>query len=130
MAKKKKLSLETWLRQDRVLGYVINAYAGVDESPNQTGVLRRVFLWEEDDDVIMGNTEAFVLHLGRRFDRRVKEGDATAIHRLLRDLGENVALHRKHDSPRADSPRVGRYKQPDPEEWRIRRGDTPSDEGE
>jgi len=128
VAKKKsakgRLTLVDWLQRDEVLGYIINAYAGVDAVPSNPGIMRRVFLWEEGDEVKMGNAEAFVLHLGRQFGRNLKTGDASVLHWLLRELGESISSHKKREPPRANSPAAGRFRQPDPDEWVVR-GKTP-----
>lgn len=123
--KRTELTLEQWLHQDDVLGYIVNAYQGVDAVPSRPGLMRRVFLWEEGHEVKMGNAEAFILHLGGRFGRSVRSGDASALHKLLRDLGEAIALHRKHEPRRADGPGAGRFRQPDPDEWVVRRSTSP-----
>lgn len=114
-------AINNWMTQDEVLGYIINSYEGVESVPNNPGVMRRIFLWEEDGDARMGNTEAFVLHLGRKFGLETRSCDACHIHQVLRDLGELIVPHRKHKSPRKDGPAVGRFKQPDPDEWTVGR---------
>lgn len=108
-----------WMTHDAVLGYIVNSYEGVEPVPSHPGVMRRVFLWEEDGVVRMGNTEAFVLHLGRKFGRETHPCDASQIHQILRDLGELIIPHKKHESPRKDGPAVGQFKQPDPDEWVV-----------
>lgn len=120
MAKKNgELGLNAWLRQDTVLGYIINAYVGVE--PARTGgVMRRMFVWESEDGRVKGNAEAFMIHLGKRFERKIGKWDASALHELLRDLGDSITPHPQHSPPQADSPRVGRFKQPEPDEWVIR----------
>lgn len=105
--------------RDDVLGYIINSYEGIEPVPSNTKVMRRVFLWEDEGDVKMGNTEAFVLHLGQKFERKTNPCDATGVHEILRDLGELIHPHRKHDSPRPDGPAAGRFKQPVPDEWVV-----------
>lgn len=120
--KKRGQSFETWLRTDEILGYVINAYSGIEPISQDFGKMRRVFLWEEEGEVKMGNAEAFVLHLGRRFNRVVKAGETTLLHKLLRDLGDSIAPHKNgHAKPRPDSPKRGTFKQPVPDEWTIRK---------
>lgn len=116
MAKKSK---RQWFRSDEVLGYIINAYAGVDPCPTNPHIMRRVFLWEEKTEIRMGNAEAFVLHLNRRFKMRLKVSDASLIHELLRDLGEVISPHRQHSPRDENSPKVGKFKQPDPDEWVV-----------
>ena len=108
-----------WMTRDDVLGYIINSYEGVAPVPDNPGVMRRVFLWEEDGNVRMGNTEAFVLHLGRKFGVETRPCDASQVHQILRDLGELIVPHRKHESPRKDGPTAGQFKQPDPDEWVV-----------
>ena len=117
----KKLGLYDWLRQNEVLGYIINAYAGIEPAPANHGVMRRVFLWEDAGEVKMGNTEAFILHLGRRFERKVKTHEASDLHKLLRDLGESITPHPRHARPQANGPQAGRFKQPEPDEWVVGR---------
>ncbi|MDO8589840.1 MAG: hypothetical protein Q7R69_01030 [bacterium] len=108
-----------WLGKGEVLGYIVDAYVGVDPVPGNPTVKRRVFIWEEDDDIKMGNSEAFVLHLGRRFERKVSAGYASSPHELLRALGEHVIPHKQHAMRRPDGPFAGRFKQPDPDEWTV-----------
>jgi len=108
-----------WMTQDGVLGYIINSYEGVEPVPNSPMVMRRIFLWEEDSVVKMGNTEAFVLHLGRKFGVETRPCDASQVHHILRDLGELILPHRKHESPRQNGPTAGRFRQPDPDEWVV-----------
>lgn len=115
----KIIGLYEWLTSVEILGYIINAHAGVEPLQHNPGILRRIFLWEEDGEVKMGNTEAFMLHLGRRFDRKVSEGDAPTLHKLMRDLGESVSFHKKHAPRSPDGPKAGRYRQPEPDEWVI-----------
>lgn len=121
MAKKKGIMpMHEWLRTDEVLGYIINSYHGVEPAPTNHRVMRRVFLWEEEGEVKMGNAEAFTLHLGRRFERKVSAQDASHIHQFLRDLGESITPHQRHEKPRTDGPRAGKFRQPDPDEWIVR----------
>ena len=112
-------AVNNWMTQDEVLGCIVNSYEGVKPVPNSPRVLRRVFLWEENGDVKMGNTEAFVLHLGRKFGEETHPCDASQVHHILRDLGEMIVPHRKHESPRQNGPTAGRFKQPDPDEWVV-----------
>lgn len=83
--------------------------------------MQRAPLWEEGDKVMMGNTEAFVLHLGRQFGVETTANHATHLHALMRGLGESIMPHKKHAAPDPESPRAGRFKQPSPEEWSISR---------
>lgn len=111
------MSARPHLRDDEVLGYVINAYAGTEPSPTNPHILRRVYLWETAGDVMMGNTEAFARHLKRRFPGlRV---DPSEVHALLRALGEQVA---PQGSRRPATGPGGKFRQPAPEEWVVARG--------
>lgn len=112
-------AVKSWMTRDDVLGYIINSYEGVEPVPNNHGVMRRIFLWEEDNDIKMGNTEAFVLHLGKKFGLETRPCEAYQIHHILRDLGELILPHRKHESPSKNGPTAGRFKQPDPDEWVV-----------
>lgn len=106
----------SWLRRADVLAYVIDAYAGVEET--RPGIMRRLFLWEAGDEVLMGNAEAFVLHLIDRFDLPLKRSTshASSIHRLLRALGEPVnERYQRHGG----SPASKKFKQPAPDAWAI-----------
>lgn len=116
MAAKKR----NWLESNEVLGYIVNSYYGIDTVPNNPKVMRRIFLWEESGETKMGNTEAFVLHLGKKFGMETLSRDASEVHRILRDLGELIHPHRKHDRPCKDGPQAGRFKQPDPDEWVVK----------
>jgi hypothetical protein len=60
-----------------------------------------------------------MLHLGERFKRSINKWDASQLHELMRDLGDVITPHTKHEAPRPDSPRAGHFKQPAPEEWVI-----------
>lgn len=114
-----KLSFHDWLRGNEVLGYVFNAYGGVEPVPSSPAVMRRVFIWEENSEIKMGNTEAFVLHLGRHFNRKTSPVDASLLHELFREYGASITPHKHHAVPRPDGPHAGHFKQPDPDEWSI-----------
>lgn len=110
-----------WMRSNEVVDYIIDAYIGEEEAPTNKCVRRRLFRWSEDGVVLEGNAEAFVLHLGRRFERKVSTSCASNVHRVMRELGESVTSHKKHDSPRPDSPKAGKFCQPEPDEWVVAR---------
>ncbi len=111
---------EKWLTSPEILFYIIDSYAGIEEPRDgRRGVGRRVFLWEEEGVIKMGNTEAFVEHLGRKYSRSLKTHYASVLHQTLRELGEPVATHAKHAPRRSDSPRCGRFTQPKPDAWVV-----------
>lgn len=107
-----------WTLRPDLISYVVDSYAGVE--PNDTGQKRRVFLWEEADGTIsMGNCEAFVLHLGTRYELPLEPGGASLIHAMLREMGERVLKAR--DTPRRRTgEKPGQFKQPEPEQWTVR----------
>lgn len=119
MAKRTKVGLFDWLRQDGILGYIINSYMGTGPVPKTPWILRRIFMWTEDDEIKQGNTEAFILHLGRRFERPIRASEASALHELMRDLGEIISSPRSHARPQKNSPNAGKFRQPSPEVWVI-----------
>jgi len=89
-----KGKVRSWMIRDDVLGYIINSYQGIEPVPSNPRVMRRVFLWEEESEIKMGNTEAFVLHLGKKFGQKTLSCDASEVHQILRDLGELIHPHR------------------------------------
>lgn len=71
-----------WYEKPEVLSYIVSAYAGVDKG-------KRQFIWEDaDGNVLIGNTRAFTDHLAVRFNLSRTETSWTAIHELMRALGE------------------------------------------
>jgi hypothetical protein len=105
-----------WLHRPEILDYVIESYAGLDESPNGRGK-RRVFVWEKDGEILMGNCEAFVLHLREKFDLVICISATSALHALLRDLGENAK--KNHDTHEMHGQKAGTFTQPEPDEWVV-----------
>lgn len=112
--------LPKWTMRPDLVSYVVDAYAGTEPVEGQGGAkVRRVFIWEEPDGRIeMGNTEAFVIHLGARFGLPLAARDASHIHAMLRTMGERV-LPEVKDRRRSDR-RTG-WKQPEPDHWTIGR---------
>lgn len=102
-----------WIFRPEIVSYIIDSYAGT-EAKEGISVKRRVFIWEESKDIKMGNCEAFVAHLARRYD--LLNPNPSDVHALLRDLGERV-LPETPGKQRRGKP--GRFKQPDPDEWTI-----------
>ncbi len=115
------ISIKKWLTSEEILFYIIDSYAGTELPRSGRGRSRRVFLWEEDGVLKMGNTEAFLEHVSRRFHRHLKSHYASAIHQTLRELGEATVSHTTHETPRADSPRRGQFTQPAPDAWVVSR---------
>jgi hypothetical protein len=108
-----KPTLPKWSMRPDILAYIIEAYAGTDESPGK-GPRRRVFIWEDGSDIMMGNCEAFSIHLQSKFELlKVHPSD---LHRLLRELGEKVQHHKPH-APRGEA--KVEYRQPEPDEWVV-----------
>lgn len=110
-----------WIVRDDVRNYIIEAYAGTEERRRKC--VRRVFLWEEDGTVMMGNVEAFALHLLAHFGISAHLATATSnIHRLLVELGECAGPHLEDRSPPnfENGPYVGIWKQPEPESWEVK----------
>jgi hypothetical protein len=102
--------------REEVLDYIIDSYAGTEPHP-KSGRERRLYLWEEEGEVHMGNTEAFVLHLGRRFRVEVNTFAASRVHAVLRELGERVNAYPEQRT--VEGRKIGKFRQPEPEEWRI-----------
>ena len=111
-----------FLDQYEVAGYIITSYAGVEAISSNSGIMRRVFEWHDGDTLMRGNTEAFVVHVGKKFGYALTKNQAPQIHAFLRDLGEIINPHAKHSTRSADGPSAGRFRQPDPDEWVIMRG--------
>lgn len=118
--KKDGLSLYSWLRQDSVLGHIINAYEGIEPATSNPAVMRRIFLWEDEHNVYKGNAESFMAHLGVHFGRQMKRSETAALHELMRDLGESINTHRTHSQRSPDGPYAGNFKQPNPDFWVVR----------
>lgn len=93
-----------WTEKPPVLSYIIDCYAGVDGK-------KRQFIWEEKNgDVVIGNTRAFTDHIAERFSLKLTKTDWSAVHEVLRALGEVVHPY----TPRAHV-RGGRFKNQEPE---------------
>lgn len=105
---------------DELRQYVVAAYAGTETSPT-AGVQRRVFEWEQGDEIKRGNAQAFAQHLGRKFGIEVSEhGTTSAIHRVLRQEGEALyRWHEKDEDREKVEAKPGIYVEPDPEEWTV-----------
>lgn len=116
--------ISMWMKRPDILSYIIDCYAGLEPTEGG-GPSRRVFLWEDGSNVMMGNTEAFLQHLERQFELIPHRGGASMMHALLRELGEAAQQHKPH-APRgiADRP----YKSPDAEEWIVGRVEPFSEE--
>jgi hypothetical protein len=102
-----------WARRPDIISYVIDCYAGTDVVEGNS-VKRRVYVWEDGDEIKMGNTEAFAEHLEKKYE--LLRVSPSALHTMLRELGETVVLHKPH------APHIRRgtgYKTPDPDEWVI-----------
>ncbi len=108
-----------WVRRPEIVDYVVECYAGAEAKPEGKGRPhgRRVFLWEEDGHVYMGNVEAFLLHLKARFDLVLCATATTAIHALLRELGETLWV--PLSARQSPTPGAGSFVQPDPERWEV-----------
>jgi hypothetical protein len=106
-----------WSLRPDLVSYVVDCYGGTEEVAG--GRVRRVFLWEEGDEVLMGNTEAFTIHLGQKFGLNLGAGDAASIHSMLREMGERIlpAIEGRRQLGKAR----GKWRQPDPEAKVIRR---------
>lgn len=106
-------NLPKWTLRPDVISYIIDAYAGTDEVPDSKRK-RRVFIWEDGDEIKMGNCEAFAIHLEAKFELiRVQPSD---LHAMLRELGEVVQAHKPHAPKTA---REVKYVPPEPDEWVI-----------
>jgi hypothetical protein len=112
---------QRWIMRPEIIDYIIESYAGIERD----GRPRRVFIWEEGAEVYMGNCEAFLQHLAKRFELVVTLSATSQIHELLRELGEQVLSSATDRAPRSPTP-VGRFKQPEPEQWLLPRRPTPS----
>lgn len=77
-----------------VVAYVIDSYAGVEMTETGHGIRQPVrhFLWaDEEDEVWIGNSAAFALHLTERFEHfKPARYDYVTINRILIDAGERV----------------------------------------
>lgn len=113
-----------WIRRPEILDYVIESYAGQDDKPDGRGK-RRVFIWQAGEEIVMGNAEAFIVHLNEKFGMVLPLSASSALHELLRALGEQVK--RNHETHDFNGRKVGQFKQPEPEEWVVGRV-TPEEE--
>jgi hypothetical protein len=108
--------LPRWTQRPDVLEFIVDSYVGLDASGNG-GPPRRVFIWEEGSEIVMGNCEAFSLHLRDKFGLlRVHPSD---VHALLRALGEQIHQYDRRAARNPSSPAAGRFKQPDPDKWVV-----------
>lgn len=117
----------SWLEKEGVLGYIIDSYRGLEMDQERAAThrvgnrMRRVFEWMEGEEAYRGNAEAFTLHLGLKFGLSLKPVNTSSIHAILRELGEVVLTPcKEREKPKKDSPSVGKFRQPDPEKWRVR----------
>lgn len=116
--------LPRWTQRPDVLSYVINSYAGLD-AVEDSNVKRRVFIWEEETEIMMGNCEAFCDHLEERFG--LISVSSSDVHALLRELGEHAQFHKAHPSRKiGEGPSAGRFKLPEPDKWVVGRIDKPT----
>lgn len=105
-----------WIRRPEILDYVIESYAGLDDKPEGRGQ-RRVFIWERGNEIVMGNCEAFIEHLNEKFGLVLALSATSALHDLLRQLGE--AAKRRHETHEFNGKKVGTFNQPEPDEWVV-----------
>lgn len=103
-----------WFLRPEILNYIIDSHAGVEERDTGHRVkARRVFIWvEPSGDVVIGNTQAFALHLREKF-QLLNTALASDIHQVMRDLGEVV----DPDYPKTRAERKGKtnWKEPAPD---------------
>jgi hypothetical protein len=76
-----------WYERPEILSYIIDCYAGVDGK-------KRQFIWEEDGDILIGNSRAFTDHVSQRFHLSKTATAWSSVHEALRALGEVVVYHR------------------------------------
>lgn len=105
-----------WARRPEILDYIIEAYAGTEPLPDIANRSRRVFIWQEGEEILMGNTEAFLDHLRKKFNLILTASATSTIHSLLRELGESVQSHKQHGPKIGEG---GKFKQPEPESWVV-----------
>lgn len=79
-----------WARRPEVVEYVTAAYAGTESTEATHNAPRRVFLWETDSEVLMGNAQAFVEHLSQKFGFPLNKNSVSTLHKLLRGQGEQL----------------------------------------
>ena len=103
---------------------MIESYAGIEKTDR--GANRRTFIWIEGDEIRMGNTEAFVLHLAEKFELILTTAKAADVHSLLRVLGERVLP--VQEGKRRGATASGTFRQPEPEDWVI--GKAPAEKGD
>lgn len=106
-----------WSERPDIVSYVCEAYAGI-EPKEGSRAKRRVFLWEEGKNIMMGNVQAFGLHLAEKFQLPCGTiGAVTApIHKMLIELGERARSENKtHPGSH------GKYREPGPEKWVAKR---------
>lgn len=114
-----KISLHAWFRQEHVYIYIIDCYVGLELAREQTGVKRRMFVWQDIEGTKKGNIDAFLIHLGNHFQRCFTKSDTSFIHELLRYLGEPVLQPTHRAKPHPHGPTAGRFRQPAPDSWVI-----------
>lgn len=104
-------NLARWTRRPDVIEYVIECYVGTEKQEGSKP--RRVFIWEDGNEIKMGNTTSFTAHCCERFG--LLRADPSEVHALLRALGETIAQHKPH------GPRIGKtgWKAPEPDEWVV-----------
>lgn len=78
-----------WYERPEILAYLVNSYAGLEGR-------KRQFIWEQDGNIVIGNSRAFADHLSQKFGLNLSDRAWMAVHEALRALGEVVELHSKH----------------------------------
>ena len=104
-----------WAEKPEIVSYIVDCYAGVE---GEGAHAKRQFIWEQENrDVVIGNTRAFTDHLRRRFGLPERPTSWTAIHEVLRALGEVAHTY----SPRVNI-RGAKFKNQEPETRILKKG--------
>lgn len=114
--------IRTWIKQQDVFDYVVNAYVGarpVDNGHGNAKSLRRIFTWVKDGVVYEGNIQAFASHLQAQFGLAQQINSMTReINALLLSLGERVRRPRTQPlHPKS----FQTHRESDPDFWIVAR---------
>lgn len=112
--------MSRWYDRAPVFDYLVECYAGLEELPNAGFKQRRMFLWQADGEVRLGNIEAFAQHVLELFRLEVTERCVVVgLNQLLIDAGERV----RQDPPHGPRQQFGVSHRPEPEYTVVKKVD-------
>lgn len=102
-----------WAYRPEIIDYIVESYAGVEVRGDVGRNTHRVFIWEDSENIVMGNTIAFSDHLRTRFGLLASARSiCSVLHKVMRELGEEA---KKGWTVTTSGDHIGEYKPPVPE---------------